>query len=138
MKEKLTRPEVREGAFLTLFQMMFGQTADEINELNAQAFDMAKNEQTDEIINGVVEHDEELCAVISKYSRSRALSRISKVNLVILKIAVYEMKYCDKVPNAAAINEAVELAKKYSLKPDSGFINGILNSFMKELEQNGG
>lgn len=138
MSEKLTRPEVREGAFLTLFQMMFGQTAEEINELNEQAFDMAKNNQTDEIINGVIEHDEELCGVISKYSKSRAISRISKVNLVILKIAVYEMKYCDKVPNAAAINEAVELAKKYSLKPDSGFINGILNSYMKEMEQNVG
>lgn len=138
MSEKLTRPEVREGAFLTLFQMMFGQTAEEINELNEQAFDMAKNNQTDEIINGVIEHDEELCGVISRYSKSRAISRISKVNLVILKIAVYEMKYCDKVPNAAAINEAVELAKKYSLKPDSGFINGILNSYMKEMEQNVG
>ncbi|MDE7399349.1 MAG: transcription antitermination protein NusB, partial [Oscillospiraceae bacterium] len=50
---------------------------------------------------------------------------------------IYEMKYCERVPNAVAINEAVELAKKYSLKTDSGFINGILNSYMRELENNG-
>lgn len=133
MSGRLTRPEVREGAFLELYQMQFGATLEEIDELNAEAFDMAKNEQTDEIVRGVIEHDEEICAVISKYSQKRAISRIAKVNLVILKIAIYEMKYCDRVPNVAAINEAVELAKKYSQKSDSGFINGILNSYLGEL-----
>lgn len=132
-EKKLTRPEIREGAFLELYQMMFGATLEEIDELNADAFDMAKNQQTDEIVNGVLAHDEELCGVISKYSRSRSIARIARVNLVILKIAIYEMKYSDKIPPAGAINEAVELAKKYSLKPDSGFINGILNSYLEEL-----
>lgn len=136
MSEKLSRPEVREGAFLELYQIACGQTLEEINELNAEAFDMAKNEQTDEIVNGVLEHEEELCGIIARYSKSRAVSRIAKINLVILKIAVYEMKYCDRVPPAAAINEAVELAKKYSQKSDSGFINGILNSYMRELKEN--
>lgn len=136
MSEILKRHEVREGAFLELYQMMFGQTLEEIDELNSEAFDMAKNEQTDEIVKGVTEHDQELCEIISKYSKSRSISRIAKVNLVILKIAIYEMKYCEKVPPAAAINEAVELAKKYSAKADSGFINGILNSYMRELNGN--
>lgn len=134
MSERLSRPEVREGAFLVLYQLLFGTSLEEIDELNAEAFDMAKNEQTDEIVNGVLEHDEELRDIIAKYSASRSVSRIAKVNMIILKIAVYEMKYCERVPNAAAINEAVELAKKYSLKSDSGFINGILNSYMRELE----
>ena len=136
MSERLSRPEVREGAFLELYQLLFGTTIEEIDELNAEAFDMAKNEQTDEIVRGVLEHDEELAGIIAKYSKSRSISRIAKVNTVILKIAVYEMKYCERVPNAAAINEAVELAKKYSLKSDSGFINGILNSYMRELDGN--
>ncbi|MGN1110952.1 MAG: transcription antitermination factor NusB [Oscillospiraceae bacterium] len=131
---KLTRPEVREGAFLELYQIQFGTTIEEIDELNEAAFDMAKNSQTDEIVKGVMEHDEEISAVISKYSKTRSLARIAKVNAVILKIAIYEMKYCDRVPNAVAINEAVELAKKYSQKTDSGFINGVLNSYKRELE----
>lgn len=134
MSERLSRPEVREGAFLELYQIAFGMTLEEIDELNSDAFDMAKNEQTDELVRGVLEHDVEICEIISKYSNKRAVSRIAKVNLTILKIAVYEMKYCDRVPNAAAINEAVELAKKYSLKKDSGFINGILNSYMRDLD----
>lgn len=136
-EKKLSRPEIREGAFLELYQLMFGTTLEEIDELNADAFDMAKNEQTDEIVNGVLAHEEELCGVISKYSRSRTIARIAKVNLVILKIAIYEMTYSDKIPPAGAINEAVELAKKYSLKSDSGFINGILNSYLRELNGNG-
>ena len=134
MEEKLKRHEIREGAFLILYQLLFGTTLEEIDELNAEAFDMAKNEETNEIVNGVLEHDEELLEVIAKYSKTRAASRIAKVNLVILKIAVYEMKYCDRVPNAVAINEAVELAKKYSQKSDSSFINGILSSYMRELD----
>lgn len=134
MSGKLSRPEIREGAFLVLYQLLFGTTLEEIDELNAEAFDMAKNEQTDEIVKGVLEHDEELRDIIARFSTSRSVSRIAKVNMIILKIAVYEMKYCERVPNAAAINEAVELAKKYSLKADSGFINGILNSYMRELE----
>ena len=134
--EKLKRSEVREGAFLILYQTLFGVEPEEIDELNAEAFDIAKNEQTDELVRGVLEHNDELVEIISKFSKTRSVSRIAKVNLVILKIAVYEMKYCDKVPNAAAINEAIELSKKYSLKADSSFINGILNSYMRELEEN--
>lgn len=134
MEEKLKRHEIREGAFLILYQLLFGTTLEEIDELNAEAFDMAKNEETNEIVNGVLEHDAELLEIIAKYSKTRAASRIAKVNLVILKIAVYEMKYCERVPNAVAINEAVELAKKYSQKSDSSFINGILSSYMRELD----
>ena len=134
MEEKLKRHEIREGAFLILYQLLFGTTLEEIDELNAEAFDMAKNEETNEIVNGVLEHDAELLEVIAKYSKTRAASRIAKVNLVILKIAVFEMKYCERVPNAVAINEAVELAKKYSQKSDSSFINGNLSSYMRELD----
>lgn len=134
MEEKLKRHEIREGAFLILYQLLFGTTLEEIDELNSEAFDMAKNEETNEIVNGVLEHDAELLEIIAKYSKTRAASRIAKVNLVILKIAVYEMKYCERVPNAVAINEAVELAKKYSQKSDSSFINGILSSYMRELD----
>lgn len=133
MSERLSRPEIREGAFLELYQIQFGTTLEEIDELNADAFDMAKDKRTDELVRGVLEHDDEICAIIGKYSEKRAVSRIAKVNLTILKIAVYEMKYCEKVPCAVAINEAVELAKKYSYKNDSAFINGILNSYMRDL-----
>lgn len=134
MEERLTRREVREGAFLILYQTLFGATAEEICELNEEAFGLAKNEETDEIVNGVLAHSGELEQVIAKYSTTRSVARIAKINMVIMKIAVFEMKYCERIPNAAAINEAVELAKKYAYKQDSSFINGVLNAYLGELD----
>lgn len=134
MEEKLTRREVREGAFLILYQTLFGQTAQEIAEADEESFGLVRNHETDAIVRGVLAHDEEISGIIAKYSTTRSVSRISKVNLVIMKIAIYEIKYDDKVPGAAAINEAVELGKKYAYRQDCGFINGVLNSYLEEIE----
>ena len=133
MEEKLTRREVREGAFIILYQMMFGQELGEIIEADEESLGLARNHETDAIVKGVMAHDEELTALIAKYSTTRS-ARISKVNLVLMKIAIFEMKYNDKVPGAAAINEAVELGKKYAYKQDCSFINGVLNSCLEEIE----
>ena len=134
MEEKLSRREVREGAFIILYQTLFGQTPQEITEANEEAFGLARSHETDLIVNGVLSHDEEITGIIAKYSTTRSVARISKVNLIIMKIAIYEIKYDDKVPGAAAINEAVELGKKYAYKQDCNFINGVLNSYLEEFE----
>ena len=134
MEEKLSRREVREGAFIILYQTLFGQTPQEITEADEEAFGLARSHETDLIVNGVLSHDEEITGIIAKYSTTRSVARISKVNLIIMKIAIYEIKYDDKVPGAAAINEAVELCKKYAYKQDCNFINGVLNSYLEEFE----
>lgn len=134
MEEKLSRREVREGAFIILYQTLFGQTPQEITEADEESFGLARSHETDLIVNGVLSHDEEITGIIAKYSTTRSVARISKVNLIIMKIAIYEIKYDDKVPGAAAINEAVELGKKYAYKQDCNFINGVLNSYLEEFE----
>jgi len=134
MEEKLSRREVREGAFIILYQTLFGQTPQEITEADEEAFGLARSHETDLIVNGVLSNDEEITGIIAKYSTTRSVARISKVNLIIMKIAIYEIKYDDKVPGAAAINEAVELGKKYAYKQDCNFINGVLNSYLEEFE----
>ena len=134
MEEKLSRREVREGAFIILYQTLFGQTPQEITEADEEAFGLARSHETDLIVNGVLSHDEEITGIIAKYSTTRSVARISKVNLIIMKIAIYEIKYDDKVPGAAAINEAVELGKKYAYKKECNFINGFLNSYREEFE----
>ena len=134
MEEKLSRREVREGAFIILYQTLFGQTPQEITEADEEAFGLARSHETDLIVNGVLSHDEEITGIIAKNSTTRSVARISKVNLIIMKIAIYEIKYDDKVPGAAAINEAVELGKKYAYKQDCNFINGVLNSYLEEFE----
>lgn len=80
---------------------------------------------------GTVEKRVELDGYIEKYSQGWKLGRISRTALAILRCCLYELLYMPDVPDAAAINEAVELAKGYEEPDTVSFINGILGSFMR-------
>jgi len=84
------------------------------------------------IARGVAEHAAELDGYIEKYSKDWKVSRISRIAVAIMRVAMFEMLYMQDVPGKVAINEAVELAKKYEERETVSFINGILGSFLKE------
>ncbi len=129
----MTRREIRECAFIILFEKNFrDDTPEELYEL-AEETGLEVNNKVKELAEGVMNHDEELCGIISQYSQKRALSRIPKVSLTILKIAVYESIYDDMTPVNAAISEAVMLAQAYAYKEDISFVNGVLSTFSKHL-----
>lgn len=86
-----------------------------------------------ELAVGVVEHREELDARIEQLSHAWRLSRISRTAAAVLRCAIYEILYMPDVPNAAAINEAVELAKGYEDPETVSFINGILGAVVRSL-----
>jgi len=87
----------------------------------------------DQIMTGVKSHEQEIDELISRYSKDWAIERIARVDLSILRVAIYEMLYRGKdVPTGAAINEAVELAKRYGGEKSYAFINGILGSVARE------
>lgn len=132
-ERKLTRHEMREAALLMLFQMKLNpETLDEILEDCKESFEMEYNSHSVKLATAVAEHEEELNSIIESYSPSRKLDRISYINLAIMKIAIYEMKYCPSVPDKVAINEAIEFAKEYADKTDVRFVNGVLNSYYKD------
>lgn len=86
------------------------------------------------ILDGVLSHMTELDEKISAASVNWSLERIAKVDLTILRLATYEILYEDDVPGSVAINEAVELANRYS-EPSSGrFINGVLGTILRDKE----
>ena len=86
------------------------------------------------ILDGVLSHVAELDEKISAASVNWSLERIAKVDLTILRLATYEILYEDDVPGSVAINEAVELANRYS-EPSSGrFINGVLGTILRDKE----
>lgn len=86
------------------------------------------------ILDGVLSHMTELDEKISAASVSWSLERMAKVDLTILRLATYEILYEDDVPGSVAINEAVELANRYS-EPSSGrFINGVLGTILRDKE----
>lgn len=83
------------------------------------------------LVSLVSEHRAELDARIEKYASGWKAERISKTAMAIMRAAMCEILYMPDVPNAAAINEAVELAKRYEEKDTAAFINGVLGSFVR-------
>ncbi len=132
----MSRINARKNAFNLLFQYEFID-AEEIEE-NKDIFfkeNMEINE-TDkkyilETFDGTIEKIEEIDKIISDYAKGWTVERMSKVDLAILRLAVYEMLFSDETPQSVAINEAVELAKKYSSDEAPAFINGILGKVSK-------
>jgi len=84
------------------------------------------------LVKGVNEHAFELDGYISKYAKGWKFSRIPLVASAIMRVAMYEILYMQDIPNGAAINEAVEIAKKYETPEIVKFINGILGSFVRQ------
>lgn len=134
---KQTRSEARDAAFTVVFQLSFhSDDMDIIFDELLQA--RPESEQNlgyiRAVVEGVNEHNDEFEEIISKHLRSGwTLSRISRVSVAIMKMAMYEMKFMDDVPARVAINEAVELAKRYGDEGDSTFVNGLLGSVYKEM-----
>lgn len=126
---KLTRSEQREQAFALVFERIFNEeTIDEMVDHAVEARDLTIGDYARKAAAGVEAHMEEIDGLIEKYMVGWQKKRICKVSLAILRLAVYEMKYEEQVPVSVAINEAVELAKKYATPEDASFVNGLLGS----------
>lgn len=89
-----------------------------------------------ELILGVWQNSEKLDAVIRQYSKKWRIDRVGKVELCLLRLALFEMAFRDDVPDKVAINEALELNKTFGEERSQAFINGILDSYSKSQEEN--
>ncbi|MBR5122890.1 MAG: transcription antitermination factor NusB [Anaerotignum sp.] len=132
----MSRRSARKNAFYLLFQMDFNEAAE--FEQVKEIFFAEKEEPVEESdkafilseVEGVHEHMEEIDAMIEQSATGWDLGRMNKVDLAILRLAVYEMKY-GETPVGVAINEAVELAKKFSSDEAPAFVNGVLGKAAK-------
>lgn len=132
----MNRSQVRELAFKLLYQI---EIQKEVNNEDMQLFfennQINSEEAKDyikDVINGVEKDATEIIEEISKnLKQDWEIDRISKINLSLLKLAIYEIKY-KKLPYKVVINEVVELAKKYGEETSHSFINGVLASIVKE------
>lgn len=134
--KKITRREVRDSAFKILFQKYW------IDESLAEIYSLIEEEQLEDfvlnadvktMVSGVLEHQSALDEVISRYSQKRAIERIHAVDLIVLRIAVYEVMFDDRTPTNSAINEAVRLAQTYSAPSDVSFVNGLLGAYARDI-----
>lgn len=130
---KISRYKKREQTFLIVFESLFSDTS--VDEIADNFTDSTAQFYSDEAIKtaGIIQElatelDEKISAFLTKGWR---INRISKISLAVLRVAVYEITYCEEIPVSVSINEAVELAKKYSVSEDASFVNGLLGSLVK-------
>ena len=129
----MTRREAREQAFMVLFEKIFDNesTISEIVEIAKENELIKINNFAEVLLKAVENNSEEVDSVIEANLQDWTLSRLPKVSLAVLRLAVAEIKYVDEVPDGVAVNEAVELAKKYGTAVDASFINGVLGAVAK-------
>ena len=123
-----------------MFDRFFDQdhyaTLAEEDDLYKEYPDKKQLDYIQRLTRGVEEHRSEIDEYIRRYAKGWKLERISKTALAVLRTAICEILYMEDIPNAAAINEAVELAKGYDEPDTVSFVNGVLGGFMRgELEQ---
>lgn len=132
----MSRREIRDNAFKLVFeQLLRDDDINELYEIAEEVEEITVNDDVKRIVGGTIEHSQEIDDIISGYSRSRSISRISRLNLAILRIALYEAVYDDNIPVNVAISEAVNLAKTYAYQEDISFINGVLGAFSRNIKK---
>ena len=131
----MNRTEQREHIFMLLFRVEFNQKAD-MEEQCTLFFEEAEtdiSERDRDYVRSkyekIAEKLPEIDSMINETAKGWDTRRMGKVELAIIRLAVYEIKYDESVPTGVAINEAVELAKKFGQDSSAGFVNGILAKF---------
>lgn len=133
----MNRSAKRELAFKLVYSLEIQKDSDketiEIFIENNCKEDEDTKQYIESISQGIIENKNVIEEKISKnLKKDWTINRISKIELAILKLAIYEIKYKEEIPYKVSINEAVELAKKYGEEQSSSFINGVLANIIKE------
>ena len=89
----------------------------------------------EDLVNGVIESCSKIDAVINEYAKNWDFRRIAKIDLSILRLAIYEMMFRNDIPPIVSINEAIELSKLFSIEDSKRFINGILDEYKLKLKR---
>ncbi len=137
----MSRRELREHIFKFLFRIEFNDREEMPEQFFFEMLKMeAQEERTPKVkdedaayistkSNKIIEKLDEIDEMINKQAKGWTTQRMGKVDLTILRLAVYEIVFDEDVPTGVAINEAVELAKRFGQEESSGFVNGVLAKF---------
>ena len=129
------RRDVRESAFILTFEKLFNSdNIESLLEIAKENDEVMVNDEVEALVKGVADKSAEIDEIIARYSNKRAVERIPKINLAILRLAIYEAMYDEKVPVNVAISEAVALTEKYAFDSDVSFVNGILGAYSRSDE----
>ncbi|MDF2889667.1 MAG: nusB [Clostridia bacterium] len=146
----MSRRVAREYAIQFLFSLDFNKADDVENQLEEfllhrdahreeeeSALNKSSKDYAVEVIKGSLQHMEEIDKLIEFHTTGWKKERIAKVDLAILRLAIYEIVFNNEVPDSVAANEAIELAKKYSTDESGSFVNGVLGKIIRGKGEQG-
>ncbi len=130
----MTKHQCRENAYLILFEASLrDDSPEELYAIAEEVDEITVDEHVKALVEGVLAHTEELDEIIASYSKKRAVSRIARINLILLRMAIYELRYMPETPVNVAVSEAVQISQKYTYQEDTAFINGVLGAYARSL-----
>ena len=135
-----TRRQARELAMQALFYMDIRKDAsEETLEYFCGCFCPSKKSRPffRKLVTGVLGSKGQIDALVERFSQNWNISRMSCVDRNVMRIAIYEMLYCDDIPPKVSINEAVDIGKKFGTQESGAFINGIMDSIREALVKEG-
>jgi N utilization substance protein B len=133
-----TRRQARELAMQVLFSMdMNGTFSEEAVADYCSSFPPAKRVLPffNYLINGVLQHKEHIDSVVERFSSNWKIRRMACVDRNVLRLAIFELLYCADVPSKVAINEAIDIGKKFGTPESGSFINGIIDSIRIAIDK---
>jgi transcription antitermination protein NusB len=136
----MSRRQLREHIFKLLFRTEFHDASEMPKQIQIYMEDLWEEpskqlEYIHEKFEKVVAELSEIDKIIVNSAEGWNISRMGKVDLAIIRLAVYEIKFDDDIPVSVAINEAVELAKRYGQEESSSFVNGVLSKILKSINE---
>lgn len=134
-EKTMDRRKAREAVMGLLFEKEFNkeESAETVYRLAEDARELENDKYLTETYFGVLDNLDEIDALISSRSIGWKTNRMTKVSLSVMRIAVYEMKYCEDIPFNVSINEAIEMCKKFDDDKAPAFVNGVLNGIAEDL-----
>ncbi|WMT42619.1 transcription antitermination factor NusB [Paenibacillus sp. D2_2] len=133
--QSLYQMEMNEVEAVEAVRMLITEaTGENESEVEIKNVDQAE-EFVLELVNGTWSHKVEIDRVLSDYLKGWQISRLSKVDRQVLRLAVYEMVYREDVPGKVAVNEAIEVAKHFGTGESGKFVNGVLGKMVHEIDQ---
>ncbi|MEG2597019.1 MAG: transcription antitermination factor NusB [Oscillospiraceae bacterium] len=130
--KKITRHQMRENAFILIFEKLFNDDSeDEILEIAKECDAIIVDDQVENMFRGVQDHLEEIDENIHVNLKNWKMERISKISLAILRLGIYEIMYCDDVDDDIVASECVKLATTFAYDDDVSFVNGMIGNIVR-------
>ena len=134
----MSRKKARDNAFKCVYELEFGKN-ENIDNILRNCYEennvsQTEKEYVEKVVRGVKDKLEEIDSIILNNLKNWSIDRIAKIDLAILRVAIYEIKYMDDIPEKVSANEAVELAKTYGNNDSKSFVNGLIAKVIESKE----